>query len=600
MSFNPAATQAAEFLNQNRQAPTPSSIHGRGFESDEESSYIMMDRFGVDLALNIDISKPEEISPESYREVFNIPNTYKQAWYNECKFQRAKWRDAIQKEFKKMEDHGVWKIEQKNIMPQGKKCVKSRWVFDIKRNGIFRARLVACGYSQVPGQDFNEAYSPVVTDITVRILLVAKLVYKLITKLADIETAFLHGDLEEEIYMECPEGLDHKEGEVVRLIKTIYGLVQSAQEFYKKLQKVLMGIGFSQSLADPCLFMLKRNNEVVYITVWVDDLFCEGHKDLLEYSLSELAKHFKLKIEENTNDYLSCEIIENKEGTKAWVGQPHLIKKIENTFGNMIKGLPKYKTPGTPGLGIFKPISEESVIAPKDQTIYRSGVGMLLYLVKYSRPDIANAVQELAKGMQEPTPGAFKELKRVLKFVVDTKYKGLKLEPKFDEATNWNMTVYTDSDWASDKDSRRSVSGYVVFLMGCPIMWKSRQQKVISLSSSEAEIYACSDAAKEIKFVAQVLTTMGLNIKLPIIVRMDNVGAIFMAENVSVSQRTKHIDLRTKFLTQYIEEGFIKIIFVKSAENVSDGFTKNVTGEIYENHLNKFVEEKKMIEGDVK
>ena len=168
---------------------------------------------------------------------------------------------------------------------------------------------------------------------------------------------------------------------------------------------------------------------MLYITVWVDDLFCEGHKDLLEYSLNELAKHFKLKIEENTNDYLSCEIIENKEGTKAWVGQPHLIKKIENTFGNMIKGLPKYKTPGTPGLGIFKPISEGSVIAPKDQTIYRSGVGMLLYLVKYSQPDIANAVRELAKGMQEPTPGAFKELKRVLKFVVDTKYEGLKLEP---------------------------------------------------------------------------------------------------------------------------------------------------------------------------
>ena len=152
---------------------------------------------------------------------------------------------------------------------------------------------------------------------------------------------------------------------------------------------------------------------------------------------------------------------------------------------------------------------------------------MLLYLAKYSRPDIANTVRELAKGMQGPTPNAFKQMKRVLKFVIDTKDYGLRMEPKLEQEAIWDMKVYTDSDWAGDKDTRKSVSGYVLYLANCPICWKSRQQKVISLSSSEAEIYACSDAVKEIKFTYQLLETMGLKVKLPIVVCVDNVGAIF-------------------------------------------------------------------------
>jgi len=383
--------------------------------------------------------------------------------------------------------------------------------------------------------------------------------------------------MEELIYIECPEGLEIKEDEVVQLDKTIYRLVQSARAFFKRLKNALGKIGFIQSVMDPCLFILKKGEERVYIAVWVDDLLCQGHSKLLKWALDELGKAFKLKIEESTNDYLSCEIITSKNNSKAWIGQPHLVKKIESQFGDMLKKLPRYKTPGTPNLGIYKPVSPEAVVSPKDQSLYRSGVGMLLYLVKYSRPDISNAVRELSKGMKEPTPSAFKEMKRVLKYVIDTKEKGLKMEPKTGDEGNWNMTVYTDSDWAGDKDTRRSVSEYVIFLLNCPIMWKSRQQKV-SLSSSEAEIYACSDAAKEIKFVYQILVTMGIKVKLPITVRVDNVGAIFMAENISVSQRTKHIDIRTKFLTEYIDDGFIKIIFVKSKDNLSDGFNEECEG----------------------
>jgi hypothetical protein len=125
--------------------------------------------------------------------------------------------------------------------------------------------------------------------------------------------------------------------------------------------------------------------------------------------------------------------------------------------------------------------------------------------------------------------------------------------------------------------------------MGVAILWKSRLQRTVAVSSTEAEYYAISEAAKDIKFVAQILQSMGIKISMPIIVHVDNVGAIFMAENASATQRTKHVDVRYHFVREFIEEGFIKIIFVKTVNNTADIFTKNVSGELYEKHKQQLV-----------
>jgi hypothetical protein len=221
---------------------------------------------------------------------------------------------------------------------------------------------------------------------------------------------------------------------------------------------------------------------------------------------------------------------------------------------------------------------------------------MLLYLVKHSRPDIANVVRELSKVMDGATPAALKEMKRVMKFVLDTRNLGLKIEPKAqNNDDDWVMVVYTDSDYAGDKDNRISVSGFIIFLLGVPIMWRSKAQRSVSLSSAEAEFCSLSDAAKEIKFVFQILLSMGILVELPIIVRVDNVGAIFMTENVSTNSGTKHVDVRYHFVREFVEEGFVKIIFVRSEHNTSDGFTKNVTGDIYDAHVADYMEEKSYI-----
>ena len=161
-----------------------------------------------------------------------------------------------------------------------------------------------------------------------------------------------------------------------------------------------------------------------------------------------------------------------------------------------------------------------------------------------------------------------------------------------EDSDDWDLVVYTDSDYAGDKDTRISVTGFIVFLMGVPISWKSKGQRSVTLSSSEAEFVALSEAAKEVKFVVMIMMTMNIPVKMPVIVRVDNVGAIFMAENVTTGERTKHVDTRYHFVREFVHEGFIKIIFVRTKENVADIFTKNVTGDLYEKHTQELIANK--------
>ena len=352
-------------------------------------------------------------------------------------------------------------------MPRDRRCVKNKWVFKIKRNGVFRARLVACGYSQIAGVDFLDNYAPVINDVTWRILMVIMLRENLDGIIIDVETAFLHGDLEEDIYMECPEGLEHDMDEILQLKKTIYGLVQSACQFWKKLVKVLKKLGFKGGYPDPCLMMRRDEDGVIYIALYVDDCLCIGTRRALRKFAGELPKNgFTVKIEWNLMDYVSCEIKRSKDGRSATMRQPHLLKNLRAKFWDHVKNLQVYRTPGTPGNGLMRPLDKKPKVTVEVHTMYRSGVGMLLFLVKHTRPDIANPVRELSKLNDCPTPIAVKEMFRVIKFVLDTPEKGLKMKPELNDV--WRIVAYSDSDYAGDKETRISVTGFIIFLLGCP------------------------------------------------------------------------------------------------------------------------------------
>ena len=528
------------------------------------------------------------------------PITFKEAWWHENLQSRNKWRNAIRLEFSNMNKRIVWLRMLRAMKPEGKTLVKCKWVFKIKRNGTFRARLVACGYSQVPGVDYTENYSPVINDVTFRIMLTIMMIKGWTSIIIDIETAFLEGDLDEEIYMNIPEGYyevfknqDNGKESILKLLKPLYGLVQAARLFWKKMVSILTKeLNFKAGKVDPCLLTRSNERGTVMIALYVDDCLCIGNKEALETLENELNEAgLKTTVETKLTDYLSCEININENSTKGTLRQPHLIKNLESKFGKEVENMQRYQTPGTPGKGVVRPEKETDKINPEEQKKFRSGVGMLLYLVKHSRPDIANAVRELSKSMDGATLAGMKELRRVIKYVLDTKMYGLKLEPER-EKEMWKLIAYTDSDWAGDKETRISVSGYILYFVGVPIAWRSKAQTNVTLSSSEAEYVSLSECVRDVRFVMQLLTELELKFPKPVVIKIDNVGAMFMSENISSSTRTRHVDIRLKFVNEFIEEGEITVVFVKSEENDSDVFTKNTRGEVHEKLTDRFMSKK--------
>ena len=245
----------------------------------------------------------------------DLPQNFNEAWNHPDPKLRERWRASIRKELRSLiHVRKVWRTIKRRDMPDGRRCVKSKWVFDIKRSGTFKTRLVACGYSQVPGVDFTESYAPVINDVCWRILIVIMMVMKLESSIIDVETAFLFGDLEEEVYMTCKEV--HEEDEVLLLLHAIYGLVQASRQWWIKYVEKLRKIGFEGGYPDPCLYSRRDEDGVVFLAVWVDDSLLVGDRKAIDKAIQDLKDEgFVLKEDGSLDDYLSCEISMNEDKT---------------------------------------------------------------------------------------------------------------------------------------------------------------------------------------------------------------------------------------------------------------------------------------------
>ena len=499
-----------------------------------------------------------------------------------------------------MIDRNVWRYAKINRIPQNRRLIGNKWVFKKKRNGIYRARMVALGYSQVPGVDHKDNFSPVVSEVAFRILLIMGLIYDWDFEIVDIETAFLYGELDEEIYMKIPKGLSvyieddekNEDEDCVILDKSIYGLVQAARQFHRKLISVLTTkMNFKKCSGDECLLMRENEGGSVVICVYIDDTLCAGHKEALTLFKQELKTYFATKEEGKLEEYVGCQI--KKINEKCIImHQTELLKKIERTFGADLEQMTSRGMPFGTNNRIVRPGEGEKLITKSEQTKYRSGIGMLLYLVKFSRPDLSNAVRELSKVNDGATAEHMKDLMRVIKFAIDTKHKVLVYKVLTMKENKWEMKAFCDSDWAGDADDSRSITGFCIFLNGCLISWKSRGQKTVTLSSSEAEYVAVSEVCTEVLFIKTIMDFLGLEISLPITVFCDNIGAIYIANNPKNNGRTKHINVKYHFIREYVIDGTVQINFVRSEENLADPFTKNVSRDSYEKHSSAYLKDK--------
>ena len=319
-----------------------------------------------------------------------------------------------------------------------------------------------------------------------------------------------------------------------------------------------------------------------------------GHPDDIKDTIDMIEDRSNIKTEGELNDFLGTEIIRDGKKEKCWLLQQHTIKKLEKKFEFLVGTHLQTSTPGTPRQVLTKHKTEEELLSKDDHDLYRSGVGTLLYMLKHSRMELSNPIRELSKFMQLPSNKHMKELYRVVAWILKTKNVGLKMEPKYIKKDNgeikWELKGICDTTWGSDPEDGRSVTGFILYFMGVPISWKSKTQKHVTLSSSEAEYVGASELVKDIMFVLQILETLGIVVELPINVYMDNIGAIQMARNNQSGTATRHINFRYYYCRE-VHGTLIRLIFVRSEENESDILTKNSTKQEFEHHAPKLIEE---------
>ena len=487
------------------------------------------------------------------------------------------WKKAINEEIEKWKQREVFKTVKIKDVPKNKRLIGSRWVFERRKDGQFRARIVAQGFTQVPGIDFKYSHAPVINDVTFHLLLIEWFVNSdWVALQIDIRTAFLYGELEEEIYMRMPEGMQKNDDDCMVLLKSTYGLVQAARQWYIQLVKFLRKHQYLRSLIDPCLIIKRRDDEVVIILIYVDDCAIFGTYDLAYETINLIASRFKIRKEETLCKYVGCEVRKTKFG--ILLNQPWIVQDIINEFD--LKGDTPV-TPGYPNETLLRATNIEDMVNPELHKLYRSGVGKLLYLTKHSRPDISNSLRELSQHLDKPTRAHIQALFRALDYVANTRENYLILKPT---KNNNEIMAYVDSDYATNKDTRKSVTGYVIFFRDALIAWKSKQQESVTLSSTEAEYTALSEVVTMVIYIKQLLDFLGIEYTEPTKIFVDNTGAIFLANNWVTSNRTKHIDVKYHFVRELIEDGKIEVVYVRTNENPADMFTKNLNGEKHDYH----------------
>ncbi|KAF7773627.1 hypothetical protein Agabi119p4_5794 [Agaricus bisporus var. burnettii] len=481
---------------------------------------------------------------------------------------RKKWIDACLEELEALQKRGVYELVD---LPKGRRTIKNRWVFNEKSDGRLRARLVAKGFSQIEGIDYNELFSPVVRYETARLLLGIAALEDWDMFSVDVKTAYLYGKLDEEIYMTQPEGFTAtgKGNKVWRLRRALYGLKQAGLSWWKQLTASMTEIGFVRCKSDAGVYYYRhpKTRELVVALVYVDDVAFMGKKN------SQLLKELKLKFSTKwecrdqgvMTEFLGMQISRDRQNKKIFLHQQKYLQKVLDRFG--IKSGSE-ETPLPKGY-VFK--TSDKVPNNGFRTKYQQLVGSLMYLMIGSRPDIAFAVVKLSQHMVTPNKEHYTAGMHLLRYLNGTKNMVL----EFDGNSNQGVIAYSDSDWASDPEDRKSITGNFVTIANGTISWLSRKQKTVALSSTEAEYMAISDCSRQLVWVSQLLTEIGFEIQTPMLYG-DNMGSLFWSTSEVQEKRSKHIDIRFHYIRELLEQKQINLDWIDGSKNPADVLTKNL------------------------
>jgi hypothetical protein len=496
-----------------------------------------------------------------------IPRTYRAALNDEH------WRLAMQQEFDALHANNTWDLVPR---PPGSNLVTGKWLFrhKFKPDGSldrYKARWVLRGFSQRPGIDFGETFSPVVKPATVRVVLTLALANGWPVNQLDINNAFLNGTLSETVYCQQPSGFvdttrpDH----VCRLNRSLYGLKQAPRAWFSRIATFLVSMGFNSSKADPSLFIYRQGtDDMAYLLLYVDDIVLTASSTtLLRRLIDSLHREFSLKDLGELHHFLGVSVLRTTDG--FFLSQRQYTEDILTRAGMI-----NCKSCTTP-------VDTSSKLAstgpPVDSaTDYRSIAGALQYLT-FTRPDITYAVQQACLHMHDPREPHANLLKRILRYLKGTLDHGLQLH----RTSVVSLTAYTDADWAGCPDTRKSTSGYGVFLGDNLVSWSSKRQQTVSRSSAEAEYRAVANAVAESCWLRQLLAELHRPLRQATVVFCDNISAVYLSTNPVQHQRTKHVEIDLHFVRERVALGDVRVLHVPTSSQYADIFTKGLPTTVF-------------------
>lgn len=502
----------------------------------------------------------------------DVPSCYQEAITS---VDSQKWKGAIVEELNSHKKNHTWDIVS---LPTGYKPIKCKWVFKVKQNSDgtserYKARLVAKGCSQREGIDYTETFSPVVRYDTLRVLIALATLYNWEIDHVDAVVAFLQGNIDEEIYMECPEGLEvsKERGDkmVCRLQKAIYGLKQSGRAWYTKLDEGLKSLGLICADFDCCVYYNIKSCDILIIAVYVDDLLIFSSSAILKDELKEkLFNNFDIKDLGELQYCLGIEIQRDRTKGITTLSQKGYIESVLRKY-NMHDSKP-VNTPSDCNQKLTKSSNQET---DNLSHLYQSAVGSLLYAAKATRPDIAHVVSVLCQYCSNPSKVHWTAAKRVFRYLHGT----LDLKLTFSRDESEEIVGYCDSDFAGCLDDRKSTSGFVYTLAGGAITWQSKKQSTVASSTVEAEYIALASATKEAIWLRKFLTELNFpSNSQPIKIYCDNKGAIDLTKNSLFHARTKHIDIVHHVSRNASKMKQIEVLKIGTEAMVADSLTKAV------------------------
>nr|ABA96256.1 retrotransposon protein, putative, Ty1-copia subclass [Oryza sativa Japonica Group] len=496
----------------------PRLIPGRGFYA-QISSEITSEFPGVTLV---------DDTPRTIEEAYSSPD----ADY---------WKEAVRSEMDPIMSNGSWEVVER---PYGCKPIGCKWVFKKKfrPNGTiekYKARLVPKGYTQKEGEDFFDIYSPVARLTTIRVLLALAASHGLLVHQMDVKTAFLNGELEEEIYMDQLDGyvLEGREGMVCKLLKSLYGIKQAPKQWHEKFDTTLTSVGFVVNVVDKCMYYRYGGGEGVILCLYVDDILIFGISlNVIEEVKDYLSKSFEMKDLGEADVILNIKLQRGDEGGITLV-QSHYVDKVLSRFGySDCKPAP---TPYDPSVLLRK---NRRIV--RDQLRYSQIIGSLIYLASATRPDISFAVSKLSRFVSNPGDDHWQALERVMRYLKGTMSYGIHYTgyPKVLEG-------YSDSNWISDADEIKVTSGYVFTLGGGAVSWKSCKQTILTRSTMEVELTALDTATVEAEWLRELLMDLSVVEKpVPaILMNCDNQTVIIKLNSSKDNMKlSRHIKRRLK------------------------------------------------------